>query len=98
MNRELIQKFKDLKIDKSWIGLSQENNEEYFCTPVDAEIIGWDNGLHYCFIPDFDEMVFAVNPETYNDIYVYPLAHNFKDFLSLILTVKGTNTLQQIIY
>lgn len=98
MNRELIQKFKDLKIDKSWIGLSQENNEEYFCTPVDAEIIGWDNGLHYCFIPDFDEMIFAVNPETYNDIYVYPLAHNFKDFLSLILTVKGTNTLQQIIY
>lgn len=98
MNRELIQKFKDLKIDKSWIGLSQENNEGYFCTPVDAEIIGWDNGLHYCLIPDFDEMVFAVNPETYNDIYVYPLAHNFKDFLSLILTVKGTNTLQQIIY
>lgn len=98
MKSELVRKFKELKIDKSWIGLSPEENAEYFCTPVDADIIGWDNGIHYCFIPDFDEMVFAVNPETCTDTYVYPLAHNFKDFLSLILTVKGTNTLQQIIY
>lgn len=98
MKGELVRKFKELKIDKSWIGLSPEENVEYFCTPVDADIIGWDNGIHYCFIPDFNEMIFAVNPETCNDIYVYPLANNFKDFLSLILTVKGTNTLQQIIY
>ena len=42
-------------------------------------------------------MVFAVNPDTVCDYYVYPLANNFSDFLSLVLATKGTNTLQQII-
>ena len=90
-------KFQGLKIDTSCIGLSHEENSNYFCTPVGATIIGWDNGIHYVFINGFGEMVFAVNPETCCDYYVYPLANNFYDFLSLILAAKTTNVLQQII-
>ena len=92
MSYELYSKLKALSIDASWIGLSIEEGPDYFCTPIGSTIIGWDNGIHYCFIEGFGEMVFCVNPETCCDYYVYPLANNFNDFLSLIL---ATQTLTQ---
>ena len=42
-------------------------------------------------------MVFAVNPEPAGDQYVYPLAMNFRDFLSLILSCGSTTAIEQII-
>lgn len=96
---ELYEKYKSLKIDGSYIGLERgEEIGDYFCTPIGAKVIGWDNGMHYCFIDGFDEMVFCVNPDTCCDYYVYPLAKNFYDFLSLIVTTKNVNTMQQIIW
>ena len=94
----LYEKYKNLKIDGSWIGLELGAETPYFCTPIGAEIIGWDNGIHYCFIKGFGDMVFCVNPETCCDYYVYPIARNFNDFLGLILATGNTNTLQQIIW
>ena len=94
----LYEKYKNLKIDGSWIGLEAGAQTPYFCTPIGAEIIGWDNGIHYCFIKDFGDMVFCVNPETCCDYNVYPIARNFCDFLGLILATGNTNTLQQIIW
>lgn len=94
---ELYEKFQSLKVDTSCIGLSRGNNIRYFCTPNGSTVIGWDNCIHYVFINGFGETVFAVNPETCCDFYVYPLAYNFSDFLSLVLAAKGTNALQQII-
>ena len=93
----LYQGFCRLELDTAWVGLSRESGEPYFCTPVGAEIIGWDNGIHYCFIPAFQEMVFCVNPETCCGLYVYPVARNFHDFLSLLLSTGHTNSMQQII-
>ncbi len=97
MSYELYSKLKALSVDASWIGLSIEEGPDYFCTPIGSTIIGWDNGIHYCFIEGFGEMVFCVNPETCCDYYVYPLANNFNDFLSLILATQNTNTMQQVI-
>ena len=95
---ELYERYKKLKIDGSYIGLEKgDENGDYFCTPVGAKVIGWDNGIHYCFIDGFGEMVFCVNPDTCCDYYVYPLARNFTDFLRLILATKNTNVMQQII-
>ncbi len=94
----LYEKYKNLKIDGSWIGLEAGAQTPYFCTPIGAEIIGWDNGIHYCFIKGFGDMVFCVNPETCCDYNVYPIARNFCDFLGLILATGNTNTLQQIIW
>lgn len=95
---QLYEKYKNLKIDGSWIGLELGAETPYFCTPIGAEIIGWDNGIHYCFIKGFGDMVFCVNPETCCDYYVYPIARSFCDFLGLILATGHTNTLQQIIW
>ncbi len=93
----LYEKFKNMKVDTSWVGLAKEEDYGYFCTPVGADIIGWDNGIHYCLLEGLDEMVFAVNPDTCCDEYVYPLAKSFADFIGLVLACKGTNPLQQII-
>ena len=94
----LYEKYKNLKIDGSRIGLEAGAQTPYFCTPIGAEIIGWDNGIHYCFIKGFGDMVFCVNPEPCCDYNVYPIARNFCDFLGLILATGNTNTLQQIIW
>lgn len=78
----MYEKFCQLNIDGKLIGLEKRNMcKEYFCTPKNATIIGWENSIHYCFIRGYRDMVFAVNPETCVDQYVYPLAMNFKDFL-----------------
>ena len=95
---DLLQKYNRLEIHGEYIGLERRNEAgDYFCTPVDAKIFAWDNGIHYCFIDGFGEMVFCVNPETCCDHYVYPLAKNFRDFLRLVLATKNANVMQQII-
>lgn len=97
LSQELYTKYQELNIDTSWIGLAREKEQRYFCTPIGAKVIGWDNGIHYCFIHGFGEMVFVVNPDTCCEYYVYPLAKDFTDFLRLLLATKNTNTIQQII-
>lgn len=94
----LYEKYKKLNIDGSRIGLERGSEiGGYFCTPKGARVIGWDNGIHYCFIRGYGEMVFAVNPETGADKYVYPLAESFENFLRLILACGHTAPMEQII-
>ncbi len=94
----LYEKFKNIDADLSLIGLEKGDEEGgYFCTPVGAKVIGWEcEGIHYCFIEGFGEMVFAVNPETAEENYVRPLAENFEKFISLVLATKGTTAAEQI--
>lgn len=93
-----FEEFDELKLDTSAIGLCRESRDKFFCTPIGAKIFGWDNSIHYCFIDGFEEIVFCVNPETCCEYYVYPIAQNFTDFLRLLLALKTTNTIQQIIW
>ena len=81
-----FQKYEKLNIDGTWINLEKgDTRGGYFCTPVGARVIGWENGIHYCFIRGFGEMVFAVNPDSCVEENVYPLAASFRDFLRLLL-------------
>ena len=94
----MYEKYCQLDIDGRWIGLEKKDRcVEYFCTPLNVTVIGWENSIHYCFIKGYRDMVFAVNPETCVDKYVYPLAANFKDFLRLILACGSTTAVEQII-
>lgn len=93
----LYQKFKNLEIDHSVIGLEQsDSRESYYCTPKDAEILGWagTDGIHYCTIPAFGEMVFAVSPMNFGDC-VHPIARSFEDLLRLLLGGAGMDALEQ---
>ena len=94
-----FQKYEKLNIDGSWINLERGPKKGgCFCTPKGAEVIGWENGIHYCFIRGYGEMVFAVNPESCAEENVYPLAVNFRDFLRLLLSCGTTTALEQIVW
>lgn len=90
-------RFKELNIDHSAIGLEQRDTQvTYYCTPKDAQIIGWAgvDGIHYCTIPEFGEMVFAVSPMNFGDC-VHPIARNFDDLLRMLLYCSDMAALEQ---
>lgn len=94
-----FQKYQKLNIDGSWINLEKGAEKGgCFCTPKGAKVIGWENGIHYCFFRGFGEMVFAVNPESCVEENVYPLAANFRDFLRLLLSCGTTTAVEQIVW
>jgi len=91
------QKFKKLDIRHSTIGLEQSDTDvTYYCTPKDAEIIGWAgvDGIHYCTIPEFGEIIFAVSPMNFGDC-VHPIARSFEDLLRLLLSCGSVDALEQ---
>ena len=93
------ERFLALEIDLSLLCLEQcDNQPEYFCYPIGARPIGYEGSILYCFLEDYGEMVFAVNPETCADAYVYPLARDFADFLRLILACGTANPVEQIVW
>ena len=92
------QKFKQLNIDCSLVGFVQNREKiSYFCTPKGANIIGWAgvDGIHYCFIRGFGEMVFAVNPSASPGDYLHPIAQSFEDLLCLLLSCGDLAVVEQ---
>ena len=95
----IYNKFNRLNIDTSALGFDRSISESiYFCTPRGAKIIGWAgvDGIHFCFIRGFGEMVFAISPMNTPSNYVHPLANNFSDFLRLLLACGNTAPLEQV--
>lgn len=94
----LLDRLKQLGLDTAWIGLELGAGQPYFCTPRGADIFaraGVD-GIHYCFVEGFGEMVFAVSPMNGPGEYVHPLAGNFTDFLRLVLACGDAGILEQL--
>lgn len=96
---DLFQLFRRLNIDGGLISLEySEITAPYFCYPVNAEVIGFEGCILYCFLPEYGDMVFASNPESCADKNVYPLAASFEDFLRLILACGTANPVEQIVW
>lgn len=94
-----FEQYKALGIDGRLISLEYDKEiTPYFCYPINAEAIGFEGCIMYCFIEGYGEMVFASNPESCADSYVYPLARNFKEFLGLILACGSANPIEQIVW
>lgn len=92
-----IKSFKKTKIDLSLLGFDMNGDFEiYYCTPQNAEIIASSgvDGIHYCTIPQFGEMIFAVSPMNFGDC-VHPIARNFEDLLRLLLHCGDIAALEQ---
>lgn len=95
---DIYHKLWELGIDTSLIGLERTDEKGDEFTPTGATVIGWEcEGIHYCFVDGFGEMVFAVNPERLTPCHVYPVSYNFSDFLRLILACNGTTAIEQAI-
>ncbi|MGI6029064.1 MAG: hypothetical protein ACOX81_06610 [Candidatus Heteroscillospira sp.] len=90
-------KFLKKNIDLSRLGLETGSGCAYFCTPRGAKVIGRTgvDGIHYCFVRGFGDMVFAVSPMSTPGDYVHPVAHSFADFLRLLLSCGGEAALEQ---
>lgn len=92
------QAFQKTGIDLAPLGIGRwADNLTYFCTPRGAKIIGGAgvDGIHYCFIRGFGEMVFAVSPMNPAPHHVHPLASDFSDFLRLLLACGDSAALEQ---
>lgn len=70
--------------------------EPYFCTPCEARVLGCAgvDGIHYCTIPDFGDMIFAVSPMNFGDC-VHPIARDFRELLRLLLAGADLAALEQ---
>lgn len=94
-----IRTFHVLPIDHEILGLewrSWEDND-YFCTPKDAEIIGGPevDGIHFVMVPN-DKRVFCVNPVGTKTTYVLPVAATFLDFISYLLYCRESLPIARI--
>lgn len=92
-----FKRFQKLNINHGYLGIQQlEHYERYYCTPKDAEIIGCAgvDGIHYCTIPEFGEMIFTVSPMNFG-YCVHPIARNFEDLLRLLLYCADMAALEQ---
>ena len=89
--------FKKTNIDLAPLGFEQnENFVPYYCTPKNANILasaGVD-GIHYCTIRGFGELIFAVSPMNFGDC-VHPIARSFEDLLRLLLSCVDMAALEQ---
>lgn len=92
-----IKSFKKIKIDLSLLGFDMNGDFElYYCTPKKAQIIASSgvDGIHYCTIPQFGEIIFAVSPMNFGDC-VHPIARCFEDLLCLLLHCGDIAALEQ---
>ena len=92
-----IKSFKKTKIDLSHLGFDMNGDFElYYCTPKKAQIIASSgvDGIHYCTIPQFGEIIFAVSPMNFGDC-VHPIARSFEDLLRLLLHCGDIAALEQ---
>lgn len=98
MAQSLFEKFMALDVDKRLIGLEKSSYYDYLCVPIGAKIfagLGVD-GVQFCMIDGFHDMVFSISPYALYNKYVNPLSYHFEDFLGLIISCKNANPLEQI--
>ena len=98
--REDVKTFFGLPLDFSMLELEPETGADpvrYFCTPENAEIIGWGScGTHFVLLPG-DEAVYCVEPEMAEEgTFVLPVGADFREFLSHLLYCKCTSPLAHI--
>lgn len=91
-------RFLQLGIDLACVGIETRDKEAaYFCTPKGASILGWAgvDGIHYCRIRGFGNMIFAVSPMNSAPDYVHPIAEDFETLLRLLLACGDAAALEQ---
>ena len=92
-----IKSFKKAKIDLSLLGFDMNGDFVlYYCTLKKAQILASSgiDGIHYCTIPQFGDMIFAVSPMNFGDC-VHPIARSFEDLLRLLLHCGDIAALEQ---
>ena len=90
--------YKNREFDLAAFGLDRCGGDyTYFCTPVGADVFASPgvDGIHYCMIEGFGELIFAISPMNCPGEYVHPVAKSFDDFLRLLLVCDGDAAIEQ---
>ena len=90
--------YKNKEFDLAAFGLDRCGGDyTYFCTPVGADVFASPgvDGIHYCMIEGFGELVFAISPMNCPGEYVHPVARSFDDFLRLLFVCDGDAAIEQ---
>lgn len=101
-NKEILEILKGYRpqwCDLGWFHEGNETAVRYFCTPKEGQIfasMGVD-GIHFCTIPNLGEYVFVVNPMALDNHYVLPVAKDMAEFVSLVITLHGTQLIDQMV-
>lgn len=99
MSSQCYKKYLRLKPDLSPLDILPigTNDTAYFCTPKGYSLIGRAgvDGIHYCFVRGFGDMVFIVSPSNGPGEYVHPVSDTFEDFLRLVLACGGCAAVEQ---
>lgn len=96
---DLYEEYCAASVDYEQLGMMPQKREStYFCTPLDADVLGWTgvDGVHFCRVKGYGETVFCISPMNLPGEYVHPVAKNFRDFLRLILACRGTAAIEQM--
>ena len=91
------EEYKKSNLDLSALGFMRGDEDGgYMCDPVGARVLGWCgvDGIHFSTVSGC-EVVFAVSPMNFYDHDVQPVAKDFGEFLSLLLTCRDTAAIEQ---
>ena len=99
INQPEYRRFIESGIDTRPLGLElggMRADERYFCTPKKADVFGrvGVDGIHFCFVKGYGDMVFCVSPMDVPPRFVRPVARDFTDFLRLLAACGGTSVIE----
>lgn len=92
------EEYKKSGLDLSALGFMRGDEDGgYMCDPVGARVLGrcGVDGIHFSTVKGFGQTVFAVSPMNFYDHDVQPVAKDFDEFLSLLLTCRDTAAIEQ---
>ena len=92
------EKYKNSGITLECAGFDERGeNIPYFCTPAGSTILGRPgvDGIHFCFVPEYGEMVFCISPMNGAEDFIHVVSNNFADFLSLLMACGDTAAIEQ---
>ncbi len=91
-NAKLYDKFRNSSLDTSSIGMIPGSERSFSeLTPSGARVFAWAvlGSAHFCTVGEFDETVFAVNPDAPESLEVHPVAESIQALFGLIIACKG---------
>lgn len=99
INQPEYRRFIESGVDTRPLGLElcgMKADERYFCTPKKADVFGriGVDGIHFCFVRGYGDMVFCVCPMDAPPRFVRPVARDFADFLRLLAACGGTSVIE----
>ena len=95
---KLYHKFRNSSLDTSPLGMfSGKDISDSVYTPAGARVVAWTGteGVHFCQVTGFADMVFAVDPAAPPGDCVHPVARTLPEFIGLVTACRSAKLISQ---